>query len=190
VNKLNDTYRRLAVPWTHEQLAAHYRAAEHHGGNSARRDPEPTRPIPLLAAAIAPSTTLSVAIHMLHALPSTTESRLPAQLLEAARRNTADALYRCQRALERDGATHGYNVQEWLPVVFDIAAPQLESARAGTEPPTVVQQTQEAISWLSRALVELDADSTEVPSALCEVLARLLLVWVFVELASDGSRSD
>ncbi len=142
----------------------------------------PCSPIP-------PPATVSVAIHVLHALPSSAGKLLPDQLLETAKRNAADGLHRCQRALELDGATHGYEVEEWLPAIFDIVGPLLQSACADAEPPTVVRQTQEAIGWLSRALVELDEDSTEVSSALAETLARLLVVWVFAALAPDGIAS-
>jgi hypothetical protein len=50
-----------------------------------------------------------------------------------------------------DGAARGYSAQEWLPLVYDAAAPLLESARLNEDPPTVVQHTQGATGWLSRA---------------------------------------
>jgi hypothetical protein len=127
---------------------------------------------------------------MLHALPKSAGGRLPDQLLDTAERNVADALHRSHRALELDGAAHHYNVDEWLPTVYDIARPLLESARPDSEPPTVVRETQEAISWLSRALIELDEDSSEVPSALAGALARLLTVRLFADAARDHAGGE
>jgi hypothetical protein len=55
--------------------------------------------------------------------------------------------------------------------------------------PTVVEQTQEAISWLSRAIVELHDDTVEVANTLSEALARLLTVWVFIGAPRDPAAS-
>jgi hypothetical protein len=190
VKDLYDIYRRLAIQWTRAQLVEHYRAAERRARSLAEgRDPASARPIAVLATAIPPSTTVSVAIHLVHALPSSAGGLLPDQLLETAERNVADALRRCQRALELDGAAHQYTVEDWLPAVYEIAHPLLRSARLDEEPPSVVRETQEAISWLSRAFVELDEDSSEPPSALAEVLARLLTLWIFAALARVDSAS-
>ena len=63
------------------------------------------------------------------------------------------------------------------------AGPLLQSARLDIEPPTVVQATQESISWLSRAITELDQSSEEAPASLSETLARLLAVWIFTDTA-------
>ena len=177
---LDDTYDRLAHPWTHERLADHYQTAREEAGRLADGS-ELARPIPQLATAVSPSATVSTAIHMLHALPKDTDGDLPGQLLEIAHRNLADALQRCHHALELDGADRGYTVDEWLPLVYDITGPLLESARLDREPPTVVQATRDAISWLSRAMSELDGGSEEAASSLAETLARLLALWIFAE---------
>ena len=178
---LDDIYGRLAHPWTREQFAAHYQTAE--DGGCLAGDPEFAHPIPELATAISPAATVSTAIHMLHALPREVGSELPEQLLAIAHRNVADALHRCHRTLELDGAKHGYHADEWLPTVYGIAGPLLESARLDREPPTGVQAAQDAISWLSRAIAELDGGSEEAPSSLAETLARLLALWIFTEAA-------
>lgn len=183
MNDLDHTYRRLATPRTHQELADDYRDALRQGGISAADSaPEPARPIPLLASAIPPSATVNTAIHTLHALPKTVEDGLPEQLLEIAQRNAVDALRCCQRALELDGADHGYHAEEWLPTVYDIAGPLLQSARLDTEPPTLVRVAQDAISWLARAIAELDESSAEAPTSLAETLARLLAVWTFADV--------
>ena len=93
-------------------------------------------------------------------------------------------------ALLAGAVTTWFLYEEWLPVVYEIAGPLLESASHTGEPPTVVEQAQTAISWLSRVLVELDQDSPETPTALTETLARLLTVWVFTELARERHRAD
>ena len=181
---LDDIYQQLATERTHDQLAAHYRAAQGHGPLPAERiGPELTRPIAALATAVPPSATAGTAIHMLHALPSNIAGDLPEQLVEIARRNVADALRHCHRALELDGADHSYTVAEWLPTVYDIAGALLRSARLDADPPTIVQAAQEAISWLSRAIADLDESSPEAPTSLAETLARLLVVWTFTDAA-------
>jgi hypothetical protein len=145
--------------------------------------PELARPIPLLASGIPQSATLNTAIHTLHTLPNDVEGELPGQLLDIAQRNGADALGSCHRALELDGADRGFQAADWLPTVYDIAGPLLESAPLDTEPPTLVQVAQEAISWLSRAIAEFDEGSEEAPTSLAETLARLLAVWTFTDVA-------
>jgi hypothetical protein len=179
---LGDTYRRLARPWTPDELAAHFDRASQHGRRRAA-SPEGARPIPQLAHAIPPAATASTTIHMLHALPQPADGDLPEQLLKLARRNVADALHACEHALESEAAERGYNTREWLPAVYDITGHLLSSARLDTEPPTIVHTTQEEISWLSRAIAELDEDSEEVPTSLAETLSRLLVVWIFTDAA-------
>lgn len=160
---LEDTYRRLARPWAHEQLAARYEDARRPGAARGGQGDDPPRPIGVLATAIPPAGTVAVAIHVLHALPDGTRS-LGRELIDAGQRKASAALASCHRALELDGAEHGYTADEWLPVVYDIAAQLLESASLDLEPPTVVRVTQQAISWLSRTLAELDLDSRETPA--------------------------
>ena len=53
----------------------------------------------------------------------------------------------------------------------------------------MVREAQDAISWLSRSLIDLDQDSAETASALSEALARLLAIWVFAETTRDLERS-
>ena len=53
----------------------------------------------------------------------------------------------------------------------------------------MVGEAQDAISWLSRTLVELDRDSAKTANALSEALARLLAASVFAETARDLERS-
>ena len=183
VDDLDDIYRRLATPRTQQDLAHEYRAALLQGERLRGRGAELARPIPLLAAAIPPSATVNTAIHTLHALPKDVKGELPGQLLEIAQRNVVDALGCCQRALELDGADHGYHAEEWLPTVYDIAGSLLQSARVDSEPPTLAQVIQEAITWLAGAIAEFDENSEEAPASLAETLARLLAVWTFTDVA-------
>jgi hypothetical protein len=190
VSDLEDTYRRPAYDWTREQLAACYRDAEQHGAQSFRGDHEPpAEPIAVLAGAIPLAATLEVAINALHLLPrgnggGVSEKRLASELLEVAGENAAHALRRVHRVLEIDGSTHDYTADEWLPTIYDITAELLASARLDSEPPRLVRVAQDAIGWLSRAIVELDQDSAETPSALAEALARLLTGWVLANEAT------
>ncbi len=181
---MDDTYHRLARPWPRDLLAAHYRAAERDGlqlTQSAHADP--SGPVGVAAAAIPLSASASVAIHLVHALPQSAGVDLAEQLLETAERHTAGAIARCRDAIRLDAEAHCYTAEEWQPIIFDITASLLESARLNDEPPTIVKHLQDAISWLSRAVVELHEDSSEAPTALAETLARLLAVWVFADAA-------
>jgi hypothetical protein len=182
---LSETYRHLGHVWTHEELAVRYSAAERRGEQllSESTNPIPERPIALLATAIPSATTLSVAIHLVHAIPESAGAKLADELLDTAETNAADALHRVHRALELDGQAHDYTADEWLPVIYDAAAPLLGSARLDRDPPSVVLQTQEAVCWLSSSIACADGDSRETPAALTDTLARLLVVCVFADVA-------
>ena len=189
---LSQTYRRIGHPWTHEELAVRYGAAHRRGGQllSDATGTAPERPIAILATAVPSAATVSVAIHLVHALPDGARATLAAELLATAEANATDALHRCHRALELDGLAHGYTAEEWLPVIYDGAAPLLESSRLDQDPPSVVRQTQEAVRWLSSSIACLDEDSREAPAALTDTLARLLVVSVFADAARTRSESS
>ncbi len=183
---LDATYSRLARPWTHDQLAAYYDEANRDGAQTAQdmleiRD----RPISLLASAIPASTNLSVAIHTAHVLPAGARDQLVQQLVDTAAENAANVLHRCHLALELDGEAHGYAPGDWLALIYNIAAPILESAHLDQEPPSIVQHTHDAVRWLASAIINLDQDSPETPSTLAEVLARLLAIFVFARTAGS-----
>ena len=100
-----------------------------------------------------------------------------------ASNNSAVALYRCHQALELDGQAHDYNADEWQPAVYDIAAPLLQAARLVREPPSLVERAQEAVRWLSRAIVDLDEDSPDAAAALVDGLGRILALHIFADVA-------
>jgi hypothetical protein len=104
-------------------------------------------------------------------------------LLRNAENNSAVALYRCHKALELDGKAHDYTGEEWLPAVYDIAAPRLEAARLTRDPPSLVEQAQEAVRWLSRAIVDLDENSADAAAAIVDGLGRILALHVFAGVA-------
>lgn len=184
MNELDRTYQLLARAWTHEELAARYPDARRRATSYAD-DGELDRPIAALAAAIPPASALGVAVHVLHALPDRAQDQSAQALIETAATNAVDALARCHRALELDAAERGYAADGWLPLVYDITGPLLESARLDLERPTLVRAAQEAVGWLARAVAELDRDAAESASALAETLARLLAVVAFANAARD-----
>ena len=106
-----------------------------------------------------------MAIHVIHVLPPSAPGELAQQLLDIAENNAADVLHRFHRALELDGRSHDYAAVDWLPIVHDTAAPLLESTRLDVEPPSLVQYAQEAVSWLSSAIINLDHDAPGTPEA-------------------------
>ena len=185
MSDLDEIYKRLARSWQQEELAARYRTAK--GGDvrmrRGRRDAD--RALPMVATAVPATATVGVAVYVLHLLRVSAHGDLAQRLIETADRNAASALHHCHGALELDAAAHGYTTEEWVSKLCDVAAGLLSSARLDQEPPSVVQVAQDAISWLSRSVIELDQASTEVPSALSETLGRLLAVWVFAQTARD-----
>ena len=184
MNDLDEIYKRLARDWPQEELAARYASAQDRGAR-AIKNPRPAgaRALSMVASALPPAATLDVAVYVLHMLRGTTQGDLARRLRGNAEQSAATALHRCHRALELDGAAHSYTAEEWLPVVCDRAAQLLKSARPNEEPPTMVREAQDAISWLSRAIIELDQDTADTATALSEALARMLTVWVFAETA-------
>lgn len=161
MSDLTAAYDRLARGWTHEQLAGRYRDAKRRGEQQPECDQDHLirRPIAMLASAVPACASLSVTIHVIHVLPATRALAPRDQLLRNAENNSAVALYRCHKALELDGQAHDYTADEWLPAIYDIAAPLLEAARLNREPPSLVEQAQDAVRWLSRAIVEVDEDT-------------------------------
>jgi hypothetical protein len=190
MSDLSATYERLARPWTHDQLAARYQDAIRRGEQALQneRDALP-RPISLLAIAIPPSASLTVAIHVIHALPVAAGHDLAQHLLDTAGKNAANAMHLFHQALELDGLTHGYSPADWLAVVYDIAAQLLESARLDQEPPSLVQHAQDAVGWLASAVIDLDQDAPEISAALADGLGRLLTLSVFVDAALERVRA-
>jgi len=182
---LSQTYRHIGRAWTEDELAVRYAKANRRGEQLLTEAPGtvPERPIALLASAIPSAATLSVAIHLVHALPDGARARLADELLATAETNAAHALHRCHRALEVDGHAHGYTADEWLPVIYHAAVPLLESSRLDQEPPSLVRQTQEAVRWLSTSIACLEEDSREAPAAITDTLACLLVVCVFTDAA-------
>ena len=182
---LSATYDRLARPWSHEQLAQRYHRARHRCEELPECDQHHLirRPIAMLATAVPACATLSVAIHVIHVVPTTGDPGLVHQLFDNVERNSAIALHRCHQALELDGRAHDYGADEWLPAVYDTAASLLEAARLNREPPSLVEQAQEAGRWLSGAIVDLDNDAPDAASAIADALARILALHVFADAA-------
>jgi hypothetical protein len=185
MSDLTAAYDRLARGWTHDELAGRYRDAQRRGEQLPENDPDHLirRPIALLASAVPACASLSVAIHVIHVLPTTGALPLRDQLLHNAANNSASALYRCHQALELDGQAHHYATDQWLPAVYVIAGPLLQAARLDRDPPSFVEHAQEAVRWLSRALVDLDEDSPDAAAALADGLGRVLALHVFAEVA-------
>ena len=187
MSDLTAAYDRLARGWTHERLAGRYRDAQRRGEQLPECDQDHLirRPIAMVASAVPACASLSVAIHVIHVLPSTGALPLTDQLLRNAENNSAVALHRCHQALELDGQAHDYSAEQWLPAVYDIAGPLLQGARLNRDPPSFVDQAQEAVRWLSRAIADLDEDSPDAAAALVDGLGRILALHVFAEVARE-----
>jgi hypothetical protein len=186
VTDLADTYRQLARSWTHEELAAACQAASHRGARDLDRAQVAERPIGLLATAVPRLISLSVATYALQVLPSSASAERAAiadELLSTIDITAAGSLHRCQLALELDGRRHGYTVEEWLPVAYEVAASALTDAGLDREPPSVVEHAKHAGRWTAIAIDNLDQDAPGVPDAIADALARLVMLSVFADAA-------
>lgn len=185
MSDLSAAYDQLARSWTHEQLAGYYDRARRRGERlpECDQDHRIDRPLAMLALAVPAYATLSVAIHVLHMLPATSDPGLDDQLLGNVQDNGAVVLHRCHRALELDGRAHDYTADDWAPAVYDIAAPLLQAARLNREPPSLVENAQEAVRWLSRAIVDLDQNSPDAAAAIVDSLGRILALDIFANVA-------
>jgi hypothetical protein len=188
MSDLSAAYDLLTRGWTHEQLADRYGEAKCRGELLAECDEhhQIRRPVAMLATAVPVCATLNVAIHVIHVMPATVDPCLVDQLFDNAEMNSAITLHRCHLALELDGRAHDYTADEWRPAVYDTATSLLESASLDRQPPSVVEHAQEAVRWLSRAIVEFDRDSAEPAAAVADTLGRVLALHIF----ADGVRKS
>ena len=189
MSELSAAYEHVARPWTHEQLADHYREAKRRAERMPECDQDHLirRPVAMLAAGVPACATLSVTIHVLHVLPATSDPGLVERLLTNAGERGAVVLHRCHQVLELDGRAHEYTADEWLPAVYDIGASLLEAAQPDREPPSLVELAQEAVSWLSRAIVDLDQDARDATAAIADCLGRILALYVFADVACQAT---
>ena len=82
-----------------------------------------------------------------------------------------------------DARAHDYRADDWLPAVYDIAGALLQAARLEQEPPSLVEHAQEAVRWISRAIIELEQDTPDSAAALADGLGRMLVTYVFTDVA-------
>jgi hypothetical protein len=185
MTNLSAAYDRLARPWTHQQLGDRYREAERRGRQlpECEESDQIQRPVAMLATALPACAALSVAIHVIHVLPDPAYTGSRTSCYATRRRTRRVALHRCHQALELDSRAHRYTAAEWLPAVYDVAAPLLESARLNRDPPGVVALAQAAVHWVSHAIAELDQDAPDATAAIVDGLGRILALDVFVDVS-------
>jgi hypothetical protein len=185
-------YEQLAGPWNRDQLADQYRDASQRGERSSASDEHHPvqRSISMLATAVPACATLSVAVHVIHVVPAAADTELIDQLLGTVDDSSVAALHRCHVALELDGRAAGYSAEEWLPAVYETTAALLEGACFDRDPPSLVEYAEHTVSWLSRAIVELDKGSPEASSAIADVEARVLALQVFANMTRRPERSS
>jgi hypothetical protein len=181
-------YEQIARPWTHEELAKRFDEARRHAGQPSPTDYDDRAetPVAILASAVPALAAVSVAIHVIHALPAASDRGLLDDLLLNVEKNADVALQRMHRALELDGLTHGYTAAEYLQAVYEIAAGLLESASFDCEPPSLVEEATAAVGWLSQAIVDVDQDALDTTAAIVDGLGRTLALEVFAGVAHDA----
>jgi hypothetical protein len=184
---LSARYDQVARTWTHDELGERYRQARSRGRElpGCEHDHLVRRPIALLANAVSNCATLSVAIHVIHVVPAAGDPGLVDRLFDSAEKNSAIALHRGHQALALDGRAHDYTADEWLPAIYDMAASLLETAHLDHEPPSLVEQAEDVVRWLSRAIADLDDDAPDAAAGIVDGLGRLLSLHVFSDVASN-----
>src|SRR5262249_36961797 len=157
------TYRRVARPWTAEELAGRHQAAYRRGsGDLSGGEQPPDRPITLLATAVPRLISLAVASNVLHVLPDTpgqAGAGIAAELLATIDLTATGSLHRCQLALEADGRARGYLADEWLPLTYEQAAEWLEDSSPTSEPPALIEHALQAGRLAALAIGALDRDA-------------------------------
>jgi hypothetical protein len=188
VPSLDSIYRRVARPWTAEELAGRHRAADRRGSRDLPAGEEPPdRPITLLATAVPRLITLAVAANVLHVLPDTrgpAAAGIAAELLATVDATATGSLHRCQLALEADGHSRGYHADDWFPLAYEQAAQWLEDSSPTSEPPALVEHAEQAGRLAALAIDALDRDTPNVPEAIADCLAHLLVVCVLADEAA------
>lgn len=187
---LDSIYRRVARPWTAEELAGRHHAAYRRGSGDLPAGEEPSdRPITLLATAVPRLISLAVASNVLHVLPETRRKAgegVAAELLATVDATATGSLHRCQLALEADGRARGYHADEWLPLTYEQAAHWLEDSSPASEPPALVEHAQQAGRLAALVIGALDRDAPSVPEAIADCLAHLLVVCIFADKGGHG----
>jgi hypothetical protein len=189
VPSLDSIYRRVARPWTAEELAVRHQAANRRGSRDLPAGEQPPdRPITLLATAVPRLISLAVAANVLQLLPDGRQEAgagVAAGLLATIDATATGSLHRCQLALEADGHSRGDHADEWLPLTYEQAAHWLEDSSPASEPPALVEHAQQAGRLAALAIGALDRDAPSVPEAIADCLAHLLVVCVLVDEADQ-----
>ncbi len=189
MSSLDPIYRRIARPWSADELADRYRAADEQGAADLPSDEEPPdRPITLLATAVPRLISLAVATNVLHTLPDIAQesgSGLADELITTIDTTATGSLHRGHRALHADGHSRGYDADDWLSLVYDAAADALEMASPISDPPSLIEHSQQAGRFAALAIGSLDADTPAASEAICDCLGHLLFVCLFADAASD-----
>ena len=182
-------YRQLARRWPAGELAEHYRAAYERGaGDLPDGEEAPERPIMLLATAIPRLISLAVATNVLHLLPTSTDdgAAIAEQLIATIDTTATGSLHRCHLALQSDGESRGYDVDEWLPLAYEQTADWLQHASSAADPSPLIEHAQQAGRFAALAIGSLDRDAPTVPEAITDCLAHLLFTCVFAHAAATS----
>ena len=190
MNSLDATYRGLARRWRPDELAERYRAALLRGASDLPPgEPPPARPVALLATAVPRLISLAVAANVLHVLPTaaTGAAALADELLSAIDQTAAGSLRRSHLALDATGQDAGADTaEEWLPYICDGAAHHLRALSLTVDPPSMIDNAQEAGRCTAIAIGALDRDAARAPEAIADCLAHLLTVCVFADVAGKA----
>ena len=109
------------------------------------------------------------------------------ELLSTIDRTAAGSLHRCHLALDATGHDAGADTaEEWLPYIYDEAAHGLRAFSPMADPPSMIDNAQEAGRCTAIAIGALDGDAARAPEAIADCLAHLLTVCVFADVAGKA----
>jgi hypothetical protein len=186
VTDLAAIYHELADRCAGDAFADAYRAASTRGEHDLPPREPTSRPVGLLATAVPRLVSLAVATHAVHVLPNADtpeRAALDDELFATIDMAAAGSLRRCHLALDADGRERGYTADEWLPVIYSVADDALHDASVTAEPPPIVRLSQDAARWVAIAIDALDQDAPSVTESLSDALGRLLVVFMFADIA-------
>jgi hypothetical protein len=186
VTNLAAIYRELADRCGGDELAEAYRTAYARGEHDLPTGEPSSRPVRLLATAVPRLVSLAVATYAVHVLPKADtpdRAALDDELFTTIHAAAAGSLRRCHLALDADGRERGYTADEWLPVIYSVADDALRDASATADPPPIVRLSQDAARWVAIAIDAVDQDAPSVTESLSDALGRLLVVFMFADIA-------
>ena len=185
MDSLDRIYRRVARPWTADELADRYQAAYGRGASDLPvGEPPPERPITLLATAVPRLISLAVAANVLHVLPDT-RSQAGAGVADGLMaRSTRPPLAAFSAAISHSKPTADPAAMIPMSGCRSPSSRQpsgLSTLQPTSATPRAIEHAQQSGRFAALAIASLDRDTPSVPEAITDCIAHLLFACVFAD---------